>query len=163
MSMKQARWLLGSFIVLALLSLVWSHRPSSLSVDAPVSGPLIPLTLPSDCTLKGEGCTVTVGTLGTMTLRAPDRIVPLHKFVITATPSAELAKNLGAVSVDFQMIGMDMGVNQYPLNRAADGAYAQTIILPVCTTTRTDWVALLSLSSTQGNFLAKIPFSVDPR
>ena len=163
MSMKQARWLLGSFIVLALLSLVWSHRPSSLSVDAPVSGSLIPLILPADCTLKGDGCTVTVGTLGTMTIHAPERIVPLHKFVLTAVPSAELAKNLGAVSVDFQMIGMDMGVNQYPLSRAADGAYTQTIILPVCTTTRTDWVALLSMTTTHGSYLAKIPFSVDPR
>ena len=163
MSMQQARWLIGSFIVLALLSIVWSHRPSSLSVEAPVNGPLMPVSAPADCALKGDGCVLTLGNLGSVRVQAPARIVPLHKFVLAVTPDAALAKNLGAVSVDFQMIGMDMGVNSYPLQRAADGQYAQTIILPVCTTTRTDWVALLSLNTTDGAYLAKIPFSVDPR
>lgn len=163
MPMKQARWLLGSFIVLALLSLVWSHRPDTLTRDVPVSGPLIPIPVPTECALKGAGCSLTLGDLGSITVHAPARIVPLHKFEFTVTPSEALAKNLGAVSVDFQMIGMDMGVNDYPLTRAADGQYTQTIILPVCTTTRTDWVALLSVHTTRGAFVAKIPFTVDPR
>ncbi|WP_407275563.1 hypothetical protein [Halothiobacillus sp. DCM-1] len=163
MSMKQARWLIGSFIVLALLSIVWSHRPGTLQLETPVGGALLPVSVPTDCSLKAPGCDLSLGELGSVTVQAPARIVPLHKFVLTVTPSAELAKNLGAVSVDFQMIGMDMGVNNYPLQRAADGAYSQTIILPVCTTTRTDWVALLMLHTPRGAYLAKIPFSVDPR
>jgi len=60
-------------------------------------------------------------------------------------------------------VGMDMGINRYPLTRSSDGNYAQNIILPVCTTTRTDWVADLSFTTTAGTFVAKIPFVVDHR
>lgn len=163
MSMNQARWLVATFVILATLSFIWGHNPAHLGKPQTASGAVKPVSVPKDCPLKGEGCTLSLPGAGTVTVRAPAIIKPLQKFVLTVTPQGETAKSLGAVSVDFQMVGMDMGINQYPLDRQADGQYRQTVILPVCTSTRTDWVAILNLSSTRGDFVAKIPFVVNRR
>lgn len=163
MSMKQARWLVATFVILAALSFIWGHNPAHLGKPQAVTGAIHTIQVPKDCPLKGEGCTLSLPDVGTVTVRAPAVIKPLQKFALTVTPQGDSAKSLGAVSVDFQMVGMDMGINQYPLDRQADGQYRQIIILPVCTSTRTDWVAVLSLNSTHGNFVAKIPFVVDRR
>lgn len=163
MSMNQARWLVGTFVVLAVLSFIWGHNPAHLGKPQAVSGAVQSIPVPKDCALKGEGCTLSLPELGRITVQAPAVIKPLQKFTLSVSPLGETAKSLGAVSVDFQMVGMDMGINQYPLERQADGQYRQAIILPVCTSTRTDWVAILSLNSSRGDFVAKIPFVVDRR
>lgn len=163
MSMKQARWLVATFAVLAVLSFIWGHNPTHLGKPQTVSGAVQTIPVPDGCPLKGQGCELTLPQLGSVLVQAPDAIKPLQKFALTVTPIGETAKSLGAVSVNFQMVGMDMGINQYPLDRQADGQYRQTIILPVCTSTRTDWVAILSMNSPKGDFVAKIPFVVDRR
>ncbi len=162
MSINQARWLLVSFIVLAILSFIWGHNPSQLRIDT-ASGAVHPIEVEKSCEIKGLGCSVPIGGLGTVVIQAPSIIKPLEKFTFTVVPSAALLKNLGSVSVDFQMVGMDMGINQYPLTRQADGAYQQVIILPVCTTTRTDWLALVTFTTTEGVYVVKLPFFVDRR
>ncbi|HQS03892.1 MAG TPA: hypothetical protein PK693_12030 [Halothiobacillus sp.] len=162
MSMNQARWLLGTFVVLAILSFVWGHNPAQLRTD-PVSGPVHSIDIDKSCLIKGVGCSVLVGDLGAAVIQVPSVIKPLEKFTFVVNPNALLLKNLGSVSVDFQMVGMDMGINQYPLSRQADGTFQQVIILPVCTTTRTDWVALVSLTTISGVYVVKLPFVVDRR
>ncbi len=162
MSMSQARWLLGTFVILAVLSFVWGHNPSLLRSD-PVSGPVHSINVDNSCQIKGAGCSVLVGDQGAVLIQAPSVIKPLVKFSFVVAPSAPLLKNLGSVSVDFQMVGMDMGINQYPLRREANGTYQQMIILPVCTTTRTDWLALVSFNTTAGVYVVKLPFVVDRR
>lgn len=163
MSMNQARWLVATFVVLAVLSFVWGHNPKHIQPKDSVSGPVIPVKVPKDCPLKGAGCALALGSVGHVLVRAPSVIKPLVKFTLDVVPQGNTAKSMGAVSVNFEMVGMDMGVNQYPLTRAADGTYSQKIILPVCTTTRTDWVADLSFSTTDGTYAATIPFVVDRR
>lgn len=167
MSMTQARWLVATFVALAVLSFIWGHNPTHLGKPQTVSGAIQTIPVPKDCPLKGTGCELTLPQLGTVLVQAPAAIKPLQKFAFTVTPLGAAAKSLGeslgAINVNFEMVGMDMGINQYPLDRQADGRYQQTIILPVCTSTRTDWVAILSLNSTKGDFVAKIPFVVDRR
>lgn len=163
MSMNQARWLVATFVVLAVLSFIWGHNPAEVRLKDTASGPVIPVVIPTDCTIKGAGCDLSLGKIGHVLVRAPNVIKPLEKFSLVVEPQGDASKSMGAVSVDFQMVGMDMGINRYPLPRSSDGNYAQNIILPVCTTTRTDWVADLSFSTTAGTFVAKIPFVVDHR
>lgn len=163
MSMNQARWLVATFVVLAVLSFIWGHNPAEVRLKDTALGPVIPVVIPTDCTMKGAGCDLSLGKIGHVLVRAPNVIKPLEKFSLVVEPQGDASKSMGAVSVDFQMVGMDMGINQYPLARSSDGNYAQNIILPVCTTTRTDWVADLSFSTTAGTFVAKIPFVVDHR
>jgi len=88
-------------------------------------------------------------------------VVPLEKFAFEVVPQGEAARSVGEVRVDFEMVGMDMGINAYRLERLADGRYRQDIILPVCTSTRTDWIANLTIRSTEGAYLVRLPFDVD--
>ncbi|WP_298220642.1 hypothetical protein [Halothiobacillus sp.] len=161
--MNQARWLVATFVILAALSFIWGHNPDQVRLKDTVYGPVIAVVIPNDCTLKGVGCDLSLGQIGNVLVRAPKEIKPLKKFSLVVEPQGDASKSMGAVSVDFQMVGMDMGINRYPLTRSSDGNYAQNIILPVCTTTRTDWVADLSFTTTAGTFVAKIPFIVDHR
>lgn len=64
----------------------------------------------------------------------------MKPFVITLSHPA-----LRQVSASFQMAGMDMGFNRYDLKRGPDGNWTASIVLPVCTASRADWVAELKL------------------
>lgn len=67
------------------------------------------------------------------------------------------------VTVDFQMIGMDMGRNEYLLEPAADRRWKGIAILPVCATGRTDWQAVMEVETASGqHYQAVFPFQVSP-
>jgi len=161
MSMKQAKWMVATLLILGVLSYLWGRAPSKLSVDTPVSGSFTLVEAPTDCAVKGEGCTVAIDGLGAFRVSMPEEVVPLEKFAFEVVPQGEAARATGEVRVDFEMVGMDMGINAYRLQRLADGRYRQDIILPVCTTTRTDWIANLTIRSTEGAYLVRLPFNVD--
>ena len=161
MSMKQAKWLVATLLILGVLTYLWGRAPSKIATDVPVTGALTQVQAPSDCRLKGEGCTVSIDGLGTFQVSMPETVVPLEKFAFTVEPQGEVARSVGAVRVDFEMVGMDMGINAYRLERQADDHYRATVILPVCTTDRSDWLANLTIHSTEGAYLLQLPFSVD--
>jgi len=162
-SMNQARWLVATFIILAILSFVWGRNPSHLHPAKTVTGSVTKVQVPKGCKLKGDGCLLTLPGLGKVRVQAPAVIRPLKKFVFAVEPQGDLAKSMGSAAVNFKMIGMDMGFNDYSLQRQASGRYTQNIILPVCTSSRTDWVADVRLTTTKGTYVAQIPFQVDRR
>jgi len=161
MSMKQAKWLVATLLILGVLTYLWGRAPSKISTDTPVSGPLTEVQPLADCQVKGEGCDVAIEGLGTFRISMPKTVVPLEKFAFRVTPQGEVARSVGAVRVDFEMVGMDMGINAYRLERLADGDYRADIILPVCTSERTDWLANVTIHSTEGAYLVRLPFQVD--
>ena len=75
--------------------------------------------------------------------------VPLEAFELTVT-----APRATKISAEFQMVGMDMGFNRYDL-RAAAGAFASSVTLPVCVSGRHDWVLYLDLDGAR----YALPFS----
>lgn len=66
-----------------------------------------------------------------------------------------------AVTVDFRMQGMDMGVNRAQLQDLGGGRWRGDVILPVCTTGRADWLAVVDVRSAKGGWQAVFPFSVE--
>ena len=50
-----------------------------------------------------------------------------------------------AITVDFMMQGMDMGVNRVHLNELNDQSWSASAILPVCSLGRNDWIARLRI------------------
>jgi hypothetical protein len=62
------------------------------------------------------------------------------------------------VSAQFQMNGMDMGFNRYDFKTGQDGQFkAESILLPVCTQSRSDWIVFFNLDDKryQVNFQAR--------
>ncbi len=106
MSMNQARWLVATFVALAVLSFIWGHNPAEVRPKDTASGPVIPVLIPNDCTMKGTGCALALGQIGHVIVRAPSVIKPLEKFSLVVEPQGDASKSIGAVSVDFQMVGM---------------------------------------------------------
>jgi hypothetical protein len=74
------------------------------------------------------------------TLRFSAQPEALKSFVLSIA-----GPNLRKASASFQMVGMDMGFNRYDLRRDAEGNWTAQVTLPVCTVSRVDWVAELTL------------------
>ena len=51
------------------------------------------------------------------------------------------------VQVRFEMTGMDMGLNRYRLQHDKKGHYTGRAVLPVCTSGRHDWQAVVTVVS----------------
>ena len=78
------------------------------------------------------------------------RPAPLEPFElnveVTGTPR---------ISVEFQMVGMDMGFNRYDLRPVGNDIFASKVTLPVCVSGRRDWILYLDLDGTR----YALPFS----
>ena len=66
-----------------------------------------------------------------------------------------------SVTVAFSMQGMDMGANRYRLIADAPGGWNADIILPICTSGRSDWVADFELVVTDQRLQIQVPFALE--
>ncbi len=86
-------------------------------------------------------------------------VKPLQPFVVELQLSG---KNIEPKNVimDFIMVGMDMGMNRYRLNKS-DDTWKGRAILPVCTASRTDWVANVEFMDKGKKYVVAFPFHTD--
>jgi hypothetical protein len=63
-----------------------------------------------------------------------------------------------AVSVGFTMEGMDMGLNRYRMVDDGAGGWTADVILPVCMSGRSDWIATFDLSTSQRRMRIPVAF-----
>lgn len=131
-------WLpLTMIVVLAAIAVAgyWAKRPAeaeSIACSNPVAG----------CDFRHDEATVRV--------HFSELPVPLEPFSLSVT-----APGSTRVSVEFQMVGMDMGFNRYDLRLQPEGVFSSRITLPVCISGRRDW--LLYLQIDEKNYV--LPFS----
>jgi hypothetical protein len=81
---------------------------------------------------------------------------PLKPFAISAT--IEDSGEIGLVLLDFQMIGMDMGPNRYRL-LLQEGQWQGSATLPVCTASRSDWLAIMEFKRGSRHYRVRFPFT----
>ncbi len=62
------------------------------------------------------------------------------------------------VQVRFEMPDMDMGLNRYRLQNGGTGRFTGRAVLPVCTTGRHDWRAVVSVESAEAVREARFGF-----
>lgn len=106
----------------------------------------------STCSVKKEGFVVKLS-LG------PD-VHALNSFpLILDIEGEESDIAVDGVIADFQMQGMDMGINRYKL-QSAEGKWQGSITLPVCTTSRMDWYAQIEFMVEGVQYRARFPFQV---
>ena len=150
--MPQARgWWLASALVALILGGVLLLDFSSLRAPPAVfSGAVVVLPSPAPAcnpvvsTNSSQGCSVQDGARGISVAMSGD-VRPLRPFELHMRLPEAVRSNVSQASVDFVMVGMDMGINRYTLLKQADGDFVGKVILPVCSIGRSDWVAKLSV------------------
>jgi len=164
MQMKQAQWLVVTLFIIGILAYVHARNPMQWGKpDRVVLGPATQVEAPADCQVKGEGCTIDIDGVGSFFVRMPAQIRPLDKFILEVRPDSALARETGAVHADFDMIDMDMGFNDYLLERDAAGHFSAKVILPVCSADRSDWIVDVFLTTTFGTYVTRLPFELPRR
>lgn len=146
-------------LIVALLAiivlLVLSIFPVSLDNEKLVSNyPVHP------CKTLTTGCKANIGNTE-VEIKFPDNIVFLKRFPIELRIPDKQHPVFEKVSVDFQMVDMNMGLNFYQLKQhdKDKSLWTGKGVLPVCTTGRTDWQAIISLQ--QGKQVQRVAFQFE--
>lgn len=146
---------LSAALAIAILGGVWFLRPE---MDATPGGAL-PLRVAAGCDSARHAC-VASGKDLEFEVRLGPPVRPMEPFEIRLRGLRDTLAADAQVSMEFQMRGMDMGLNRYRLERAADGAWQGRAILPVCTTGRSDWLARVEVVQRGQRWSAELPFEV---
>ncbi|MGK0674043.1 MAG: hypothetical protein ABWU16_05205 [Halothiobacillaceae bacterium] len=161
MQRSDVKWWLGSAVLIGLLLYVLQHDFSRLRApDLPFAGELVKLPTPA-CSPVGDPCAASDATR-MLTLTLSGDVRPLRPFDLELRLPDTVLSQAGSATVDFVMVGMDMGLNRYTLTRWADGSYHAKVILPVCSSGRSDWVAKVSAIVGQQMWMAEFPFVAEP-
>ncbi|MEJ2508885.1 MAG: hypothetical protein P8009_05315 [Gammaproteobacteria bacterium] len=166
---RQASWrlpLLGVLLA-ALLGGVGYFAGRLLQPGTP-SQSVAELALSGDCVPLGRECVARGRDPNTgprIGLRLEESVSPLRPFPVEVTVR-DMPSAATAVSVDFIMTGMDMGMNRYRLVQARDrgthGPWRGRSTLPVCSADRLDWVAVVMVETAEGTYQARFPFRATP-
>ncbi len=171
--MPQARgWWLASVLAALVLGGVLLLDFSSLRAPPAVfSGAVVNLPPPASAcnpivsAASSQGCSVQDGTRG-MSVAMSGDVRPLRPFDLRVRLPEVARAGATQASVDFVMIGMDMGINRYALLKQADGDFVGKVILPVCSIGRSDWLAKLSVvvslaDGAQEMWTLDVPFTAE--
>jgi len=134
------------FVLIALSAIAACGKQDSKVVD---------LGSPSGCDAANNRCVLTAKDM-TVALSLGPNVHPLTPFKTVVTISG-LEVDSASVIADFQMTGMDMGMNRYRLLKK-ESRWQGSVTLPVCTASRMDWVALIEFTSKGRQYRAHFPF-----
>ncbi|MGV6858840.1 MAG: hypothetical protein ACWA5X_07685 [bacterium] len=118
--------------------------------------------VPEQCEPRRSPCHISLpdgGVVGLIVLGEPS---PLQAFTM-ALEAGGMNPHLSQAWVSFEMVGMDMGVNQSvfrPINPEAGYGFSAEVLLPVCTTRKTDWVAYIHLIAGDKHWTVRYLFSL---
>lgn len=123
------------------------------------------LSSAADCRVTEARCEASGGNaLVSLVLQGP--VTPMSTFGVDVGVAGLAPESIEAVRLVFEMRGMDMGQNSYvlrPMSSPADMSHWQTqAMLPVCTTGRRDWLAIVSVIAGQEEYVAKFVFTASP-
>jgi len=170
--MFQAKqWWLASGLAIVVLGGVLLLDFSSLRAPPAVfSGAVLKLLLLPDCqpvltAQEQEGCTAQDASRA-IALKMSGDVRPLRPFELRLILPEAVRAQATQASVDFIMVGMDMGINRYTLLQQTNGDFAGKVILPVCSIGRSDWMAQLSVvvnlaDGAQEMWTADMPFTAE--
>ena len=146
--------LLGIVFGIALWLGLREMPPPGPAVPARVREALVPAP---DCDAARMPCTG-FGDGVEVRLRIRPGARALEPFPLQVQVSGEAAAEIREVRVRFEMPGMDMGRNRYRLEHRGEGLWGAQVILPLCTTGRRDWLALVELELGDRVLEGRFPF-----
>ncbi len=94
-------------------------------------------------------------------LKLGPNVAPLKNFPVelTITNSDEALASENVI-IDFQMTGMEMGLNRYKLSNSGN-IWNGVVTLPVCVASRMDWIAIVEFTAQDRRYRAVFPFHTD--
>jgi hypothetical protein len=148
--MKQAFWLVVSVVVIAMaMATIYYQRNRTAANDDEIR------LLALGCDVVEQGCVIEhQGEQFQLQMTRPQGLKPFH---ITFTSStSELAR----VSVQFDMLGMDMQQPTQSLQQTGAAIWQNQAILPICSSGRSDWVAWIRFRYQGSHYRLQFPFTV---
>ena len=103
------------------------------------------------------GNCVAVGGDRQVTLGFGSAVVPLESFTVDVNLRDVAAE---AVTVEFRMEGMEMGINRFDLVSVGDGGWRGKAVLPVCWAGRRQWTAVVFALTVDTGVRARFGFTV---
>jgi hypothetical protein len=155
MKLKPLLSLLGLSAAFAALIGLWTLQPG---MDASPED-AVALLVDVDCDSARQTCRARGGDLE-IELRLGPPVLPMEAFDIQLQSMRGDLGTQARIDVQFQMRGMDMGLNRYRLDRDADGVWRGRALLPVCASGRSDWYAVIGIAQDGRRWVAEIPFVV---
>ena len=115
------------------------------------------LTVPKACDFSSAVCEMMLPGGVALSIEVQGDVRPLKTFSI-----AVKGTDVQDVAVSFEMIDMDMGINRYRFQKDVSGGWSTAVMLPVCTTGRTDWLALFDVRLQDGQvYRLEYPFMAE--
>ena len=131
-------YMLITALIAIILLLLLSFYPANIKNDKSLK----PSTV-YQCADYTSGCKASINNKK-VEIKFPKDIVFLERFPIEVKLDGIPAAK---VTVEFRMVGMDMGLNFYQLQQGNKdkSIWMGEGVLPVCTTGRTDWQSIISI------------------
>lgn len=147
---------ISKVVVLALILLVgaaiWWHQEKE--------APQIPVHLQKvRCIPERSNCNATIDG-GQLQWRIDAPIQYLKAFPNRIYLKNIADKDVRQISIDYVMIGMEMAANRSVFKRISSGVWQTESVIPICSSGRKDWVAVVRLQTRQGIWQTGFMFSV---
>ncbi len=115
----------------------------------------VDLSIERPCVLFPTGCkAVAAGDVFSLRFDQPPQSLKPFKVVLALDAPLPVEHAV----VQFEMVGMDMGINRFRLSKRAEGTWVASAVLPVCSTGRSDWVVRLTFVSEGERYVGEFPF-----
>jgi len=145
-------WVVAVAMLVALVAVVVikkMEQSTAAIIDTAVLNP--------DCDLHQGTCSLSLPDLGSVSLSITPRPIPVIKPIqVTVQTQGFAAK---AVTVDFNGVNMNMGINHYRLIQQGTEQFVGESILPVCVRNRMSWQADVQVETEKGSYV--FPFRFD--
>lgn len=150
--MKRTVLVILPLLVIVALGYGWGRHWMASQISAT---PPIEVVPEEACALHRAPCEILLPDGHALSVELSTAPVPLQPFRVQLYASDA---PLQAVSVDFQMVDMYMGLNRYSLERQVEGLWSREVMLPVCATGRSDWLMQLRLVVGEHTYGVTLPF-----
>ncbi len=123
------------------------------------------LSAAADCRVTEARCEAS-GSSALVSLMFDGPVTPMSIFGVDVGVAGLAPERVDSVRLAFEMAGMDMGQNRYllkPVTLPAGMSHWQTqAMLPVCTTGRRDWLAIVTVVVGGEEYVAEFAFTASP-
>lgn len=146
-------------IIVAMIFILAGLAGKHYLLNKPVAKQMIWMNVEPDCQLRSRSCLARVKQHN-VTLELVGTVHYLKPFQIKVSPQGFDELVIQRVVATFSMVGMEMGINRYILSKNSKGEWLGAVILPVCSSGRTDWHVELRLETNEMIYLSKYALKV---